>query len=260
MGQEPLRFGDWLSVFAGIGILLLGLGIVCFIAKGDMLLKNLALAAELENPVLMNEADHLAWILAMQEMPAGDADVRLPGEMRLRTCRMGEWFRSEARRQAEALAPSIAEDLKALEIAHARLHRSIAAIEGLKETKPPQFRKEMEAVFRSEALPAFTEMREICRAVRMAVDEAEESYADDCKRALARINATLGVTLLAVAFYGAFTAATVIRSAGRSLRQIRSEAVEMGRARRQLSKTIHGMAGNLKVPMNRRKSRGIGFE
>lgn len=132
MGWKNLTIGK--KITAGFGIviiLLLVLGGLSFTGVSGMVgkAKRVIDGNSLDGQLAQKELDHLNWANQVNALLT-DANIKtLNVETDHHKCAFGEWLYGQGRKQAETLAPPLAQLFKAIEKPHQVLHESAIGIE-----------------------------------------------------------------------------------------------------------------------------------
>lgn len=84
---------------------------------------------ELKALMVEKELDHLKWAGQVSQFVSDDEILTLDVQTDPHQCAFGQWYYSDARKQAEAMVPGLGDILSRLEEPHALLHQSAAEIE-----------------------------------------------------------------------------------------------------------------------------------
>lgn len=108
-------------------------GLTTTVHNGEEMAAGNHLSAEL----LQMEVDHLNWSKKISAFLTDENATELDVQTDHTRCGMGKWLYGEGRKHAELLVPSLAKDLKALEVPHRRLHESAQKIKDVFRAADP---------------------------------------------------------------------------------------------------------------------------
>ncbi|MFP5213279.1 MAG: CZB domain-containing protein [Acidobacteriota bacterium] len=132
MGLRNLSVGKKIGLGFAIILFLLGVGVLVGYKGIGGIVGNAGMVIEgnrLNGELAQREVDHLNWVKKVNAFLADGKAARLEVETDPHKCAFGKWFYGDGRSQAEALVPSLAPMLKAIEEPHAKLHESAIKIE-----------------------------------------------------------------------------------------------------------------------------------
>jgi methyl-accepting chemotaxis protein len=117
----------------GFGLVLVALGILAtwsvvgiggIVGNAEQVIEGNRLRGE----IVQRELEHLNWATAVTDLLNDEHVNELCVETDPRKCKFGQWYYSEARKEAEAFVPSIAAPLAQIEQWHNQLHESAKTI------------------------------------------------------------------------------------------------------------------------------------
>jgi len=117
----------------GFGFVLLGLAVVVswsILGIGGIMNNTSEVISgnKVCDDITQRELDHLKWALRVTELLNNKDVTELDVPIDPHKCQFGQWYYSDARKQAEADIPAIADDLKEIERWHNDLHASAGEI------------------------------------------------------------------------------------------------------------------------------------
>ena len=118
-----IGFGAVLALLAIVGAWA-NYGIGSIVGNAEQVIAGNQLDAE----ITQKEVDHLNWINEINAFLSDDSVTELTVELDHEQCAFGQWLHGAGRQQAEALVPSLAPLLEAIEEPHSRLHESARTI------------------------------------------------------------------------------------------------------------------------------------
>jgi len=131
MKWKNLKINGKMAVGFGLVLLLLAVvalwsvfGISEIVGNADEVIKG----NQLDGLLAQREVDHLNWAGQVNALLTDDSVTELHVEVDDHQCAFGQWFFGQGRRDAEALIPSLAPLLAAIEEPHRQLHESAAEI------------------------------------------------------------------------------------------------------------------------------------
>ncbi len=132
MHWTRLTIGKKISIGFGIVIcLLIILGGLSFTGVGGIV-KNASEVIDgkaLDGELAQKEVDHLNWIGEVNKLLTDEKVTTLTVQTDHTQCRFGKWLYGKGRKHAEAMVPSLAPLLKAIEEPHRLLHESAIEID-----------------------------------------------------------------------------------------------------------------------------------
>jgi methyl-accepting chemotaxis protein len=161
IGQKTTAgFGAILALVIISGLLNLS-GISTIVKKAEEVIEGNKLDGILSQKVV----DHLSWTNKLTSALINPQTTKVEVETDDHKCALGQWLYGEGRKQAEAMAPSLAPLFKALEAPHAHLHQTAIAInEALQKNDPDH--AEATAIYLGQTLPALKEVQERLSEIR----------------------------------------------------------------------------------------------
>ncbi len=118
-----IGFGVVLALLTAVGLLSYT-GVGGIVANAGTVIDGNKLDAELAQ----REVDHLVWAGKVNALLTDDTVIKLEVETDDHKCGLGKWLYGAGRKEAEALAPSLAPMLKEVEEPHFKLHESAIGI------------------------------------------------------------------------------------------------------------------------------------
>jgi methyl-accepting chemotaxis protein len=146
----------------------------------------------------------------MAQGTAGDLRVQKDDHK----CALGEWYYGEGRQKAEALVPEIADDLKAIEAPHMRLHESAVRIEQAYAGNDLEAAK---SLFENETETALLEVREHLGKIKETLATVETALGASNDQNVAGTRTGLLAAGLAAILFGLVMAVLIARAVSRPL-------------------------------------------
>jgi len=131
-----MRISHWTvgkQITVGFGILMAGLAAIAawsILGIGGIVgdAKVVIGGNKLRGDMVQKIIDHMNWACAVSDLLNDETVTQLNVQTDPRHCAFGQWYYSEARRQAEAMVPAIADDLRQIEPWHNQLHGSAVEV------------------------------------------------------------------------------------------------------------------------------------
>lgn len=127
MGWKDVRLRGKFFVGFGIVLVLLAVVVAWSVIGIQGIVRNASEVIDgntLRGNMVQREVDHLNWAMDLNRLLTDEQVHELRVETDYRKCAFGQWYYSEARRQAEALVPEIKPILDRIEEPHKHLHES----------------------------------------------------------------------------------------------------------------------------------------
>lgn len=122
-GKLLVGFGVVVALLVGVGLWSV-VGINGIVANAGEVIEGNTFRGNM----VQREVDHLNWAMGLNRLLTDDSVHELAVETDPTKCAFGQWYYSDARRQAEALMPAIAPLLDRIEEPHNHLHESAVSV------------------------------------------------------------------------------------------------------------------------------------
>jgi len=134
MHWKKLTIGKRISLGFGVVLsLLIVVGLLSFFGVGTIVrdAEEVISGNQLDGHLAQKEVDHLNWAGRVNALLTDASVTKLDVQTDDHKCSFGKWLYGEGRKQAEALVPSLAPLIKAIEKPHAALHASAIEIDSV---------------------------------------------------------------------------------------------------------------------------------
>jgi methyl-accepting chemotaxis protein len=209
----------------------------------------------ISNQLLQREIDHLNWASRVGEFQSNEAITELTVEKDDHKCKFGQWYYSDARKEAEAALPEIASLLAAIEKPHHGLHESAKQLEQLLK-KGKDHRGEALSYFQSETVAHLRGVQKLLGEMRPQVAQGiaalQDSAGIQARRAMfaTLVSAFVGPLLALILGFVLSLSITrpinrVISDMDQSARQVASASSEVAGASQQVAEGASEQAAAL---------------
>jgi methyl-accepting chemotaxis protein len=233
--------------FLIVGLIVLSVGFVGWngVKTSDRIAGKVNYIDGINKQLLQREIDHLNWARKIGQFQRNEKITELDVEKDEHKCKFGEWYYSDARKQAEEEMPEIKELLRRIEDPHTKLHRSAQELEKILK-KGAEFRNEAITYYGSETNAQLKNVQELLGEIRPKVDK---HTAEAQKRAKAQTGRTTLIslvgmilgTLVALAF-GIFLSRSITQPITRVVEGLTEGSEQVASASSQVSSASQSLA------------------
>ncbi len=191
-GKFALGFGLVLGLLLVVGVWA-GYGVNGIVANA----KEVIGGNKLRGEVVQREADHLNWVLKLNDFVNNESIQRLDVETDHHLCGLGKWYYGAGRKEAEQLLPGLSSLLVKLEEPHRRLHASAITLKDELEgkTRTAEMEHAAKEVYEKETLASLVQVKALFKEI---IDQVNENVMTD-EAMLAKSRQTLlGVVIFSV--------------------------------------------------------------